>query len=68
MAQVTGLGCALGGLIAACAAVEADPVLASTAALHAFGMAGERAAKGLVGPGSFAVAFIDALAALTGEI
>ncbi len=68
MALVTGLGCALGGLIAACAAAEPDPVLASTAALHAFGVAGERAAKGLVGPGAFAVAFIDRLAALSGEI
>ena len=62
MAQVTGLGCALGGLIAAFAAVEADPVLASSSALHAFGTAGERAAKSTTGPGSFAVAFIDALA------
>jgi hydroxyethylthiazole kinase len=61
MAQVTGLGCALGGLIAACAAVEVDPVLASAAALHAFGVAGQHAAKQAAGPGSFAVAFVDVL-------
>jgi hydroxyethylthiazole kinase len=62
MAQVTGLGCALGGLIAACAAVEGDPVNAGIAALEAFARAGERAAAGASGPGSFAMAFIDALA------
>jgi hydroxyethylthiazole kinase len=62
MAQVTGLGCALGGLIAACAAVERDPVQASAAALEAFARAGERAAAQASGPGSFAFAFIDALA------
>lgn len=62
MSRVTGLGCALGGLIAACAAVEPDPALASAAALHAFGRAGEQAAIHAAGPGSFAVAFIDALA------
>jgi hydroxyethylthiazole kinase len=63
MAEVTGLGCALGGLIAACAAVEADPVKAGVAALEAFARAGERAAARASGPGSFAVAFVDALAA-----
>ncbi len=65
MAQVTGLGCALGALIAACTAVEPDPVLASAAALQAFGVAGEQAAKAATGPGSFAVGFIDALSLLS---
>ena len=64
MAQVTGLGCAAGALIAACAAVEADPVLATASALLMFGLAGEAAGKAATGPGSFAVAFLDALAAL----
>ncbi len=63
MAEVTGLGCALGGLIAACAVVESDHVKAGAAALEAFARAGERAAARASGPGSFAVAFIDALAA-----
>ncbi len=62
MADVTGLGCALGGLMAAFAAVEASPVKAGAAALEAFARAGERAAARASGPGSFAVAFIDALA------
>ena len=64
MAEVTGLGCALGGLIAACAAVEADPAKAATAAVLAFGVAGQLAAARAQGPGSFAAAFIDALAGL----
>ena len=64
MAEVTGLGCAAGALIAACAAVEPDPVVASAAALEMFGAAGELAAARSQGPGSFAVAFLDALAAL----
>lgn len=64
MALVTGLGCALGGLIAACSAVEPEPTRAATAAILAFGIAGEMAAEQSAGPGSFAVAFVDALAAL----
>ena len=64
MALVTGLGCAAGALIAACAAVEPDPVKASTAALLAFGVAGELAAKRAQGPGTFAAAFLDVLAGL----
>ena len=65
MAEVTGLGCAAGAAIAAFAAVENDPVHASAAALLAFGVAGELAAAASRGPGSFAVAFIDALTSLT---
>lgn len=64
MADVTGLGCALGGLIAGCRAVEPDPIKAATAAVLAFGVAGEVAASGSSGPGSFASAFIDAIAGL----
>ena len=66
MAQVTGLGCAAGALIAACAAVEPDPVAASAAALLMFGVAGEMAAERAQGPGSFAVAFLDVLAGMDG--
>lgn len=64
MALVTGLGCALGGLIAACTAVEADATKAATAAVLAFGIAGETAAGRSNGPGTFAASFIDALANL----
>jgi hydroxyethylthiazole kinase len=61
MALVTGLGCAVGAIIAACAAVEADPIVASAAALAIAGLAGEEAGRRTRGSGSFAVAFVDAL-------
>ncbi len=64
MAEVTGLGCALGGLIAACAAVEPDAVVATTAAVLAFGVCGELAARTSAGPGTFTANFIDAIAGL----
>ena len=64
MADVTGLGCALGALIAGCRAVEPDPIKAATAAVLAFGVAGEVAAARAGGPGTFAAAFIDAISQL----
>ncbi len=67
MARVTGLGCALGVVIAAFRAVEPDPLVACAAALNVFGAAGERAARDSQGPGSFAVAMIDALSAIDVE-
>jgi hydroxyethylthiazole kinase len=63
MAQVTGMGCALGAVIAAFTAIEPDPVTAAEAATDIFGQAGLRAGSLAQGPGSFAVHFIDALAA-----
>ena len=64
MGKVTGVGCAAGALLAACAAVEPDPVIAATSALLALGIAGEIAAERSHGPGTFAVQLIDAIAAL----
>jgi hydroxyethylthiazole kinase len=61
MSLVTAMGCAGAALVAAALAVEADAWLATLAALAAFGVAGEIAAQGAQGPGSFAVAMIDAL-------
>jgi hydroxyethylthiazole kinase len=61
MAQVTAMGCAGSALVAACLAVEADAWRATAAALLIFGIAGELAAAKAAGPGSFAVAIIDAL-------
>jgi hydroxyethylthiazole kinase len=66
MGQVTAVGCAGSALIAAALAVERDPWLATIAALSAFGVAGEVAARDAAGPGSFAVAMIDALHNLDG--
>jgi hydroxyethylthiazole kinase len=66
MAKVTAMGCAGSALIAACLAVEADVFRAAAAALLLLGIAGEIAAGSAKGPGSFAVAIIDALYALDG--
>ena len=65
MPQVTALGCALTCLVGAFAATRPeDPFSATVAALAAFGVAGERAGREAVGPGSFSWRFLDALAAL----
>lgn len=66
MTRVTGVGCALGALIAAFVAVGTDVMLAAAAASAVLATAGERAASGSPGPGSFAVALLDQLAALAG--
>lgn len=61
---VTGGGCSLGATMAAFLGVVSPLTAAVTASLvHA--IASEAAARRSAGPGSFAVAFLDALAALT---
>ena len=65
LTQVTGVGCALGALVAAFAAVVPDPLLAATAATTTLTVAAESAAATSRGPGSFAVALLDDLAALS---
>lgn len=65
MTQVTGVGCALGALMAGFAGVVEDPLLAATAATALLTVAAEDAALATRGPGSFAVALLDDLAALT---
>lgn len=64
MAKVTAMGCALTGLIAALVAVEDDRLVAATAALLWFNVAGELAAEMSSGPGTFAANFLDALATI----
>ncbi|HET9656509.1 MAG TPA: hydroxyethylthiazole kinase [Kineosporiaceae bacterium] len=64
MTQVTGVGCALGALMAAFAGTAADPLVAATAATATLTVAADRAATTTRGPGSFAVALLDELAAL----
>jgi len=66
MGRVTGMGCTATALVGAFLASERDPCLAASAALATLGLAGERAANRSEGPGSFAAALIDALAALKG--
>ncbi len=65
MPRVTGLGCTATALCGAFAAVENRPARAASAAMAVMGVAGEIAAEGCPGPGSFQVRFLDALYALT---
>jgi len=68
MGLVTAMGCAGSALVCAALAVETDAWLAAGAALTAFGVAGEVAAQGASGPGSFASAVIDTLHSLDGAV
>lgn len=60
MPKITAMGCSLTALMGAFAAV-APPLEATVAALVMFAEAGSQAAKTATGPGSFQVAFLDAL-------
>jgi hydroxyethylthiazole kinase len=64
MPKVTALGCALTGVLGAFLAAVEDPYAATVGALAYYARAGERAAETATGPGSFAAAFMDALAAV----
>jgi hydroxyethylthiazole kinase len=65
MATITGTGCMSSALTGCFLAVNRDaPLAAAAEALVAFGVAGEDAAQGANGPGSFHVGLYDALAAL----
>ena len=66
MGRVTAMGCSLNGVIAAFC-VGQPPLDATTAALAAYGLAGEIAGERATGPGSFQPAFLDALHALSPE-
>lgn len=59
--RVTGTGCLLGALTAACTAVWEDPFEAALAASTWLALAGERAAPRAAGPGSFRMHLLDAL-------
>lgn len=64
LTRMTGGGCALGGLVAATTAVT-SPLVAAVTAGAWFNAAAAQAARAAQGPGSFAVAFVDAVHALT---
>jgi hydroxyethylthiazole kinase len=65
LASITGTGCMSSALTGCFLAVNSQrPLAAAAEALVAFGVAGEEAAVGARGPGSFHVALYDALAAL----
>lgn len=62
MPKVTALGCALSCLVASFTALEPEePFEATLAALALYAAAGIEAERGARGPGSFQVAFLDAL-------
>ncbi len=61
MPRVTGLGCTATALAGAFAAVNRSALKATAHAMAVMGIAGEIAAEGAQGPGSFQVRFIDAL-------
>ncbi|MDI3331699.1 MAG: hydroxyethylthiazole kinase [Micrococcus sp.] len=61
LTRVTGTGCLLGALTAACTAVEPDPFRAALAATTWLDLAGELAAGRAAGPGSFRMHLLDAL-------
>lgn len=61
MTRVTALGCSATALVGAFAAVHADPLVATAAALGALGVAGEIAARDADGPGTFRWKLLDAL-------
>ncbi len=65
MSTVTGTGCMSTAVVASYAAVESDSVTAATAALAAYGFAGQIAAERAQGPGTFQIHLFDALAGLT---
>jgi len=65
LASITGTGCMSSAVTGAFLAVNREqPLDAAAEALAAFGVAGENAAPGAKGPGSFHVNLYDALAAL----
>ena len=61
MTRVTGVGCALGAVMAAFLGAGCAPLRAATAASAVFARAGELAIAQARGPGSFAAAFLDEL-------
>ena len=68
LAAVTGTGCMSSAITGCFLAVARDrPLEAAAAALAAFGVAGEDAARDAKGPGSFHVGLYDALAGLEPE-
>lgn len=61
LTRTTGAGCALGAVVAAYAAVVTDPLVAAVAAHAHVALAAQSARADCSGPGSFAIAWLDAL-------
>ena len=65
MGRISGTGCMASSIVGAFAAISKDYLLSSGAAMAAFGIAGENAAKNAKGPYSFKVRLFDEMARLT---
>ena len=65
LTRTTGAGCALGALVAAYVAAAGDALTGTVAAHAHVALAAEAAARSAEGPGSFAIAWLDALDAVT---
>ncbi len=65
LTRVTATGCVLGAMIAAFTTVSDSPLQATVSASALLAAAGERAGRRNIGPGSFAVALLDELFALS---
>lgn len=61
LTRVTGVGCAQGAVAGACVAACGNPLLGAVSAALFVGIAGDIAVRVSKRPGSFAVAFLDAL-------
>jgi hydroxyethylthiazole kinase len=68
LTNITGSGCLLGAVVAACAGASEDVLEACIGALAFYGIASEKAAEQAIAPGSFQVAFLDQLYLLQDEI
>ncbi|WP_062078478.1 hydroxyethylthiazole kinase [Demequina globuliformis] len=64
LTRITGGGCALGAVMAACVAVHPEPFEAAAAASDIYGQAAERAAVVAAGPGDFRTRLLDSLASI----
>ncbi|RLP74118.1 hydroxyethylthiazole kinase [Mycetocola tolaasinivorans] len=67
LTRITGGGCALGAVMAAFAAGAEDYLVSTVAAVSTYTIAAELAAERASRPGSFQVAFLDALDEITPE-
>ncbi|WP_371747621.1 hydroxyethylthiazole kinase [Terribacillus sp. DMT04] len=67
LTKITGSGCLLGAVVAACAGASENVLEACIGALAFYGIASEKAAEQAAAPGSFQVAFLDQLYLLQDE-
>jgi hydroxyethylthiazole kinase len=68
MTRVTGMGCSASAIAGAFSAVQTDAFEAAVSAAALMGVCGEKAFEKAKLPGSFQIAFLDALAEVTPEV